>query len=62
MPHLTGKVVLELIGGGVALIGATTVAVSSNSDKSIIGIFVGIGCVLLGWAAFTISQIEEDEH
>lgn len=62
MRKLTGKVVLELIGGGVALVGATIVAVSSNSDKSIIGIFVGVACVFLGWAAFTISQIEEDEN
>lgn len=61
MQRLTGKVVLELIGGGIAMTGATIVAISSNSDKSLIGIFVGVGCILLGWAAFTISQIEEDE-
>ena len=61
MRRYNSKVILELVGGGAALIGATIVAVSSNADKSMIGLFVGAGCILLGWAAFTISQIEEEE-
>jgi hypothetical protein len=61
MRGLTGKVVLELFGGGVAMAGATIAAISTNSEKSMIGIYVGVGCIFLGWAAFTISQIEEDE-
>jgi hypothetical protein len=61
MRRLTGKVLLELLGGGVAMTGATIAAISSNSDKSIIGVYVGVGCILLGWAAFTISQIEEEK-
>lgn len=61
MRRFTGKVILELIGGAAAFSGATIAAISSNSDKSMIGIYVGVGCILLGWAAFTISQIEESE-
>ena len=61
MRRWNGKVILELAGGAVAMAGATVVAFSSNTDKSMIGIFVGVGCILLGWAAFTISQIEEEE-
>jgi hypothetical protein len=52
---------MELIGGLAAITGATIAAVSSNSGKSMIGVYVGVGCILLGWAAFTISQIEQDE-
>jgi hypothetical protein len=61
MKRLTGKVIMELLGGGVAMTGATIAAISSNSEKSMIGVYVGVGCILLGWAAFTISQIEENE-
>jgi hypothetical protein len=48
-----------LLGGGIAMTGAIIAAISSRSEKGWIGIYVGIGCILLGWAAFTISQIEE---
>lgn len=61
MKRLTGKVILELVGGGIAMLGATIAALSSTSDKSWIGVYVGVGCILLGWAAFTISQIEEEK-
>jgi hypothetical protein len=61
MKRLTGKVLMELFGGGVAMTGATIAAISSNSEKSMVGVYVGVGCILLGWAAFTISQIEENE-
>jgi hypothetical protein len=61
MKRFNAKVVLELAGGGIAMTGATITAVSSNWERSWIGIFVGVGCILLGWAAFTISQIEENE-
>jgi hypothetical protein len=61
MKRLTGKMIMELVGGGVAMTGATIAAISSNSEKSMIGVYVGVGCILLGWAAFTISQIEENE-
>lgn len=50
---------MELAGGGVAMVGAAVAAISSASDKTWIGVYVGVGCILLGWAAFTISQIEE---
>jgi hypothetical protein len=62
MKRLPGKVLLELFGGLVAMTGATIAAVSSNSNKSMIGIYIGVACILLGWAAFTISQIEQDEN
>ena len=61
MKRLTGKVILEVTGGAVAMIGAAVAAISSTSDKTWIGVYVGVGCILLGWAAFTISQIEEEK-
>lgn len=61
MKRLTGKILMELIGGLVAMSGATIAAISSNSSKSMVGVYIGVGCILLGWAAFTISQIEQDE-
>jgi hypothetical protein len=50
---------MELVGGAVAMVGAAVAAISSASDKTWIGVWVGVGCILLGWAAFTISQLEE---
>lgn len=59
MKRLTGRVILEIGGGAVAMIGAAIAAISSASDKTWVGVWVGVGCILLGWAAFTISQLEE---
>jgi hypothetical protein len=59
MKRLTGRIILELVGGAVAMIGAAIAAISSRSDKNWVGLWVGVGCILLGWAAFTISQMEE---
>jgi hypothetical protein len=61
MRGLSGKIILELVGGTAAFVGATVASISSNSDKSMTGIYVGVGCIFLGWAAFTISHIEESE-
>jgi hypothetical protein len=61
MKRLTGKVILEMFGGGVAMIGAAIAALCSTSDRSWIGVYVGVGCILVGWAAFTFSQIEEEK-
>lgn len=59
MKRLTGKIIMEIAGGGIAMVGAGIAALSSTSDKTWIGVYIGVGCILLGWAAFTISQIEE---
>ncbi len=59
MKRLTGKVIMEVFAGGLAMAGAAIAAISSSSDKLWIGVYIGVGCILLGWAAFTISQIEE---
>lgn len=50
---------MEMAAGAVAMVGAAVAALSSSSEKAWIGVWVGVGCILLGWAAFTISQIEE---
>jgi hypothetical protein len=59
MKKLTGRIIMEMVGGAVAMVGAAIAAISSASDKTWIGVWVGVGCILLGWAAFTISQLEE---
>ena len=59
MKKLTTKVVVELTGGALALGGAALAAISSQYPRWWIGVYVGVGCILFGWAAFTISQIEE---
>ena len=59
MKRLTGKMVMDIVGGAVAMIGAAIAAISSASDKTWLGVWVGVACILLGWAAFTFSQLEE---
>jgi hypothetical protein len=59
MKRLSGKIILELIGGALAMTGAGVAAISSSSDKLRIGVYIGIACIFLGWAAFTVSQLEE---
>jgi hypothetical protein len=59
MKRFTGKFLMEIGGGAVAMIGAVIAAISSASDKTWFGVYVGVGMIVVGWAAFSISQIEE---
>ena len=59
MNKLPTRVIVELVGGMVAIIGAFTLYFSGIPSGFWIGVFVGAGCILLGAAALTISQIQE---
>lgn len=56
---LPGRVIAELVGGLAAIAAAFAAYFSGATDRFWIGLFVGIGCILLGYAALTISQIQE---
>ena len=53
-----GRVIVELVGGLVAIVSAF-VAYFSGSPGFWIGLFVGGGCILLGAAALSLSQMQE---
>ena len=56
---LPGRVVAELVGGLVAIIGAFTVYFLGVHDRFWIGLCIGGGGILLGYAALTLSQMQE---
>jgi hypothetical protein len=56
---IPSRVVVELVGGLLAITGAFVAYFSGLPDGFWIGILVGAGCILLGAAALTISQIQE---
>jgi hypothetical protein len=56
---IPGRVLAELIGGLLAIIGAFAAYFSGLPDRFWVGVFVAVGCILLGVAAMSISQIQE---
>jgi uncharacterized membrane protein HdeD (DUF308 family) len=56
--RFNGRVIVELVGGLVAIV-AAFVAYFSNFPGLWIGLCVGVGCILLGSAALTLSQMQE---
>jgi hypothetical protein len=59
MNKLPTRVIVELIGGLLAIAGAFAAYFSGIPSGFWIGSLVGAGCILLGAAALTISQIQE---
>jgi hypothetical protein len=57
--NLSGRVIAELLGGLIAIACAFAVYFLGVSDRFWIGACIGIGCILLGAAAFTLSQQQE---
>ena len=57
--NLSGRVIAELLGGLIAISCAFAAYFLGVSDRIWIGLCIGIGCILLGSAAFTLSQQQE---
>jgi hypothetical protein len=53
-----GRIIAELVGGLIAITSAFA-AYFTGAAGFWIGMFVGGGCILLGAAALTLSQIQE---
>ena len=56
---LSPRVVAELVGGLLALISAFAMYFLGVSDRLWIGLCIGAGCILMGAAALTLSQMQE---
>lgn len=55
---LSGRVIVELVGGLLAIAAAFT-AYFFGSTGFWIGVCLGVGCILLGSAALTVQQFDE---
>ena len=56
---LPGRVIAELIGGIVAISCAFAVYFAGLQDRMWMGLCIGAGCILLGAAALSLSQMQE---
>jgi hypothetical protein len=57
---LSPRVIAELSGGMVAIMAAFALYFAGTQDRLWMGICIGGGCILLGAAALTLSQQQED--
>ena len=56
---LSGRVIIELAGGLIAIASAFALYFSGVPDRVWMGICIGGGCILLGAAALTLSTFQE---
>jgi hypothetical protein len=56
---LSHRVIAELSGGMVAIMAAFALYFAGTQDRLWMGICIGGGCILLGAAALTLSQLQE---
>jgi hypothetical protein len=56
---LSARIIAELVGGILAICCAFAVYFLGLQDRLWMGVCIGVGCILLGAAALTLSQIQE---